>query len=323
MKRIVLIVLSMVLIPTIWAAESAVFREVKGKVEYQLEGEGWMPAKVGVKVPAGAMVSTGFKSTAALEVLGSIVMVKPLTRMVLDELVRTTGGTKTGLTLLSGKVKTEVKPSSATNNTEFDVKSPTATASVRGTGFEFDGENILVNHGAVEFANTWGVSRSIEGGEFSSAGRGASVSPPLPVKPAEKPILTATGGAEEINAIYGALEPEVPAAPAAAGGEGDAPAPAAGAAGDAPAEAAGEVPTEATGDPAPEAPVETAPEPVDTPAPEIEVDLGLSELIDLFGDDLIIDSGLINAIDEIAQIKDETLTEQAAKTQFTLSVDIR
>jgi len=297
MKCIVLTLLSIVLIQGMWAAESAVFREVKGKVEYQLEGEGWMPAKVGVKVPAGAMVSTGFKSTAALEVLGSIVMVKPLTRMVLDELVKSTGGTKTGLTLLSGKVKTEIKPSSATNNTEFNVKSPTATASVRGTGFEFDGENILVNHGAVEFANNWGISRSIEGGEFSTAGRGSSVSPPLPVKPAEKPVLTAAGGAEEIDAIYGALEPELDSSsPKESDEDGTA------------SEASTGQPSEG---------------PKDAPTTDVEVDLGLSQLIEIFGDDLIIDSGILDILDEITDIKNETLTEQTAKTQFTLSVDIR
>ncbi len=174
---------------------------MKGKVEYQTKGE-WLAAKVGVEVPAGTTISTGFKSSAAIEVLGSVVFVKPLTRIVLDELVKNGGGTTTNLTLLSGKVKAEVKPSSATAITNFNVKGPTATASVRGTGFEFDGVNLLVNHGEVDFSNRWQVSRSIRGGEFSSVGRnGTSVSAPIPVKQADKQVITAQGGPSEVDAV--------------------------------------------------------------------------------------------------------------------------
>jgi len=271
MKKLLLLAFFASFSGGLFAAEAAVFREVKGKVEYQLEGEDWMPAKVGVALPKGAVVSTGFKSTAAIEALGSVIMIKPLTRMVLDELVRNSSGTKTGLTLLSGKVKTEVKPSSATASTVFDVKSPTATASVRGTGFEFDGENILVNHGNVEFSNTWGISRSVQGGEFSSAGgKGGSVSPPIPVKPAEKPLITAGGGAEETDALF----------------------------------------TES-----PDAGDQTGP----TTTPEY----GLGQVLDTYGDELLLDKGILSVVDEIKQIKDETLAEQTTVTLFALTVDIQ
>jgi len=188
---------------SLWAAENATFREIKGKVEYQLPGDDWMPAKVGVAIPAGATISTGFRSTAALELMGSIILVRPLTRMILDELVRTPKGTRTGLTLLSGKVRAEVHPSSTTSKTDFEVKSPTATASVLGTGFEFDGQNLLVEHGTVHFTNQYHVSRSVTGGEFSSTGKGAMPSPPVAVMAPEKPLLTADGGEDQVNAALG------------------------------------------------------------------------------------------------------------------------
>jgi hypothetical protein len=215
-------------------AESAVFREVKGKVEYQLQGDDWAPAKVGTQIPIGTAISTGFKSSTAIEILGSVVFIKPLTRLVIDQLTRDTGGTKTSLTLLSGKVKAEVKPSSATSETTFDVKSPTATASVRGTGFEFDGENLLVNHGTVKLANQWNISRSVQGGEFSSAGAGATVSAPIPVKPADKPAITAQGGQAEVDAMFQDTS-AAPAAPAASSGTGTSAPAAAAAAASAPA----------------------------------------------------------------------------------------
>lgn len=195
-----LFLLAATMIPA-WA-ETAVFREVKGKVEYQAAGDDWLPAKVGLEVPVGSAISTGFKSTTAIEILGSVVFIKPLTRVVLDELARNPAGTQTSLTLLSGKVKAEVKPSSAASETAFTVKGPTATASVRGTGFEFDGENLLVDHGEVKLANRWNINRSVQGGEFSSAGRGASVSAPVPVKPADKQIITASGGQEQVDAMF-------------------------------------------------------------------------------------------------------------------------
>jgi len=195
-------------------ADTAVFREVKGKVEYQIQGDEWLPAKVGVEFPVGTAVSTGFKSTAAIELLGSVVFVKPLTRIVIDALARNTLGTKTSLTLLAGKVKAEVKPSSATSETTFSVKSPTATASVRGTGFEFDGQNLLVDHGDVRLSNRFNISRSVQGGEFASAGRGATVSAPVPVKPADKQVITAGGGQEEVDAIFQEAPPTAgPAVP--------------------------------------------------------------------------------------------------------------
>ncbi|HTH12977.1 MAG TPA: FecR domain-containing protein [Spirochaetia bacterium] len=203
----------LLLSPGLWA-ENAVFKDVKGKVEY-LDGTDWLPAKVGLSIPSGTTISTGFKSTAALEVMGSVLFVKPLTRMVLASLVRDAQGTKTDLTLLAGKVRAEVKPTSETAKTQFEVKGPEATASVRGTGFEFDGVNLLVNHGEVRFANRWNVSRSIQGGEFSSIGRGTSVTPPVAVKPAEKPLITAGGGAAEVDQMF-APGPETPTGPGGA-----------------------------------------------------------------------------------------------------------
>jgi hypothetical protein len=249
------------------ATESAVFREVKGKVEYQLEGEDWMPAKVGVAIPKGATVSTGFKSSASIEVMGSVIMIKPLTRMLLEELTRSSSGTKTGLTLLSGKIKTEVKPSSATSATVFDVKSPTATASVRGTGFEFDGENILVNHGEVVFSNRWGMSRQVQGGEFSSAGKkSGSVSPPVPVKPAEKATITAEGGNGEVDALFeGGEESEVPVA-------------------------------------------------------DDNADYGLGDVIDAYGDELLLDDDILSVLDEIKEITEETLDDQDLETLVPFTI---
>ena len=300
-----------VLLTSSLCAEAAVFREVKGKVEYQLQGDDWMPAKIGVSIPAGTMVSTGFKSTTSLEILGSVIVVKPLTRMLLEELLRTSGGTTTNLTLLSGKVKAEVKPSSTTSLTTFNVKSPTATASVRGTGFEFDGENLLVNHGNVEFSNQWHISRSVQGGEFSSTGRGAGVTPPIPVKPAEKPLITAAGGAEEVDAMFKDSTP-VPAPEAS-------PAPVA------PAVPGAETPAADSGTAEPEASTQPeAPAPAEAPsaAPPVEIPtVDLTSVINTYGNELLLDAKILTVADEVKKAKTDVL--QTVVQTNTLNVTVK
>jgi len=162
------------------ATLNATVVELAGKVEYQLPGKAWRPAKAGDLLPAGTIVSTGFKSTAVLRVGTSTVTVKPVTRLSLEEIVQSSTGTQTQLFLMAGRVKAEVTPQ-AGQTTEFQVKSPTATASVRGTGFEFDGINLIVEHGQVRIVTPTGMSRTVATGEFSYVSQNGSVSTPAAV----------------------------------------------------------------------------------------------------------------------------------------------
>ncbi|MFA6505170.1 MAG: FecR family protein [Treponemataceae bacterium] len=161
-------------------AQEAVFSDISGKVEYQKVGADWRPAKSGVKIGKGTIVSTGFKSTAALKLDDTTISLKPLTRLTLEALVKTQGGTQTQLYLLAGRVKADVPPQ-AGRTTDFRVKSPTATASVRGTGFEFDGINLIVDRGSVELKTPTGQYRMIAAGEFSYIVRGGAVALPAAV----------------------------------------------------------------------------------------------------------------------------------------------
>lgn len=162
------------------ATLSATVTEVAGKVEYKLPGKDWKPAKVGDIVPKGTIISTGFKSTALLTVGPSTITVKPVTRLSLEDLVESSSGTQTQLFLLAGRVKADVTPQSG-KVTEFKVKSPTATASVRGTGFEFDGVNLLVERGLVELRTPSGLLRFVAAGEFSYVTSNGNVTPPVAV----------------------------------------------------------------------------------------------------------------------------------------------
>jgi hypothetical protein len=161
-------------------AQEASFSEVNGKVEYQLGKDSWKPAKVGDKVGKGVVISTGFKSTAVLMIGKSAISIKPLTRMTLEDIVKTEGGTQSQLFLLAGRVKADIPPQPG-QTTEFKVKSPTATASVRGTGFEFDGVNLIVERGSVQLMTATGQTRMVGAGEFSYVARGGVVAPPSAV----------------------------------------------------------------------------------------------------------------------------------------------
>lgn len=148
-KRIGLIAVFVIVSAVFVAAQEAVFSEINGKVEYQLAGGEWQSAKLGDKVGKGSMVSTGFKSSAVLKVDATSISLKPITRLSLEELLKTQGGTSTQLFLLAGRVKADVPPQPG-QTTDFRVNSPTATASVRGTSFEFDGVNLVVDRGVVK-----------------------------------------------------------------------------------------------------------------------------------------------------------------------------
>lgn len=198
MKKVFIIVCIAVFACSLFAQE-AVIKTVKGKVEVSTDGKAWTPAKPEQVIKKGSYISTSFKSSAVIIVNGSIINVKALTRMNLDELTKTPDGPQTELYLVSGKVQVEVKPAADNEITTFKVKSAMATASVRGTGFEFDGVNLLVNHGAVQLMDNLGVSRSVNGGEFGNAGKRGKMPEPVAVKKPSAPVLTSDSTDEDIQ----------------------------------------------------------------------------------------------------------------------------
>ena len=88
MKRlIILAAAALVLAPALFSQSQAVVKESAGKVEVKAQGGDWRPATVGMKLDMGASISTGFSSTALLDLGTSTVKVAPLTRMQLVDLV--------------------------------------------------------------------------------------------------------------------------------------------------------------------------------------------------------------------------------------------
>jgi hypothetical protein len=169
----------------------AVLRELTGRVEVMIPGSAeWVPAGAGMRIEQETLVSTGFKSTAVLVLGDSTMVIQPLTRLSLEELIERQGNEQVKVYLRTGRVRTEVRPPSG-GKTDFTVRSPVATASVRGTVFDFDTVNLKVAEGRVEFAGVTGSLALVREGETSSVDEiSSTVSAPVEEKAAAlSPVL--------------------------------------------------------------------------------------------------------------------------------------
>ena len=105
----------------------------KGKTEVQRDGV-WQAISAGSTLNKGDVVQTGFKSELILKIKNSTVTVSPMTRLTVEQLAETKDKDETKLFLDTGSVKSTVKKTED-RRVGFTVRSPVATASVRGTSF--------------------------------------------------------------------------------------------------------------------------------------------------------------------------------------------
>ncbi len=99
----------------------ATVKEFSGKVEVKPPNGDWQAVAANMVIDQGSTLSTGFNSRLVLMIGQSQLIVKPLTRLLLDELVKRESTNVTGLTLKVGKVNASVK-SPTGEKTEFTVK---------------------------------------------------------------------------------------------------------------------------------------------------------------------------------------------------------
>jgi hypothetical protein len=166
-RKLFIICFFLLISAALFAQNQAVITELAGKVEIRFGTGTWQPARTGLSLSTGTYISTGFNSIAVLDLAGSILQVKPLTRMQIQELAEKEGTLSTELFLRVGKVKAEVKSVEGLTQ-DFKLRSPVSTAAVRGTDFEFDGVTVTVINGMVSFSNTYNQIRSVGGSEDSS-----------------------------------------------------------------------------------------------------------------------------------------------------------
>ena len=152
---------------------------VEGEVTVRENGaDEWQPVEEEDVIPLEATISTGFDGEAELAVgENAVVTALALTRMSVDDLIEEEGVERSDIDLDVGRIDGEVERTEELE-TEFQVESDIATASVRGTSFGFDGERLWVGDGQVAMVNAYGREVNVFPSEESSTdGTSAPVSP--------------------------------------------------------------------------------------------------------------------------------------------------
>jgi len=149
-------------------AQDGVIRQLSGTVELMHPGTtNFVAAAIGDEVRQDTVISTGFRSNALIAVGNStLITVRPLTRLTLTEISSAAGTETLNANLQAGRVRVDVTPPAGTR-ASMTVSSPSATASVRGTTLLFDGKNIGVTGGIVEFQGDRGTPVLVGHGFFA------------------------------------------------------------------------------------------------------------------------------------------------------------
>jgi hypothetical protein len=191
MKKAVFVFLGMVFAVSVFAQNGGTLRgviqELNGTVEVkQSAASPWTPAVAGMSLDKDASISTGIRSSALIKLGDSLVSVKPLSRIRLEDLAASRGTADVALFLQAGRVRAKVAPPAGGGKVNFQVRSPSVTASVRGTEFNMDPGNVQMISGSLSFAGADGVPVLVSAGQSASAGPGGTtasrnLSPALPV----------------------------------------------------------------------------------------------------------------------------------------------
>lgn len=156
MKRFISSLILASLALSSFAIEATVV-SVSGKAEIQ-NGNEWVELKAGDELKAGSVVQTGFKSNVVLNIKSpnedSTITVAPLSRMTIEQLSQKGDQDNASIYLSSGSLKSNIKKTED-KRVGYQVRTPVATASVRGTEFSvknvFRSVDINTSQGSVAF----------------------------------------------------------------------------------------------------------------------------------------------------------------------------
>ena len=189
MKKMALVLVLMLLAGFVFA-QNAVIRELTGTVEVG-SGGSFAPARVGEQLREDTVISTGFRSSAIVEVGSALLAVRPLTRLTLTEIRASAGNETVNVNLQAGRVRVDLNPPPGVRSS-MSVTGPSTTASVRGTSFEFDTRSINVEYGAVNFRGNRRQEYVVHGGAVSSVGNnGMALDPVILGRSALSPLRPA------------------------------------------------------------------------------------------------------------------------------------
>jgi hypothetical protein len=207
-------------------AQSGVIIEITGQVELKAPDSSlFVDAKVGDNLTEDTVVSTGFKSTVLIEVGSAILTVRPLTRLTLTEIQTSSETEIINVNLQAGRVRVDLNPPAGTKSS-MNVSSNVASASARGTSFEFDTRNLQVNEGNVFFKGTIGPGAPVSAGSSVSISQnGSAVNPvtygtttlkpqsPVGAEPNISPVAIPTGNETQPPVTPDPIDPINPTPP--------------------------------------------------------------------------------------------------------------
>jgi len=163
-------------------AQNGTIRELSGTVEIKKPGtSNFVTAKAGDQISQDTIISTALKSIALVEIGSAVIMVQPLTRLSLTEISASANSETININLQAGRVRVDVNPP-AGKKASMAVVSPSATASVRGTSFDFSANNLYVQHGTVSFTGSRGSPLLVNAGSDSQVKTDGSAVNPLEVR---------------------------------------------------------------------------------------------------------------------------------------------
>ena len=184
MKRIIIFMVILFCAVQVFA-QNGMIRELSGTVEIKHAGQvNFTAAKAGDQVARDTIISTGFKSTALIVVGNVVLTVRPLTRLSLSEISASAGTETINVNLQTGRVRVDVSPPAGTRS-NATIHGPTATASVRGTSFEFDTQVLVVLEGTVTFQGTAGTAMLVSAGSSSEVTVTGQAADPIDIDAAE------------------------------------------------------------------------------------------------------------------------------------------
>ena len=147
------------------AKVKAKLTRLKGDVQVKASAAaGWKAARDGDVVDQGAQI----KCSAGAEVYvawgsGHVLKVSPQSTVTLSQLEKSAAGETSKISLEKGKVFANAKK--LQTGSTFEIKTPTAVAGVRGTGFECSDTSVAVLEGTVEVSSD-GQSVEVDAGLF-------------------------------------------------------------------------------------------------------------------------------------------------------------
>jgi hypothetical protein len=165
---IVVLLLIVAVAGTAVAAERVEVASVTGLVRVHNADGSWARAQAGDTLSPSMAVSTGFDGSAVLAIGSSRVSVDSVSYLTVAELTEDAQEDETTLDLSFGRVRSEVR-SADNRRTDFEVRSPVSTATVKGTDFVYDGSLLTVFEGDVSLQNRIGQSHSVRAGQRSRA----------------------------------------------------------------------------------------------------------------------------------------------------------